>query len=79
VLAAEVSSDLLNVSGVVDVQNLHLRRYPPIFGSIVFGDREPLQSAVIEADLGANLVLTPNEIATFQYDSQLIDLRVSDR
>jgi uncharacterized phage protein gp47/JayE len=79
VLASEVLCDLLNVSGVVDVQNLHLRRYPPTFGSIVFGDREQFQGAAIEADLGANLSLTSNEIATFQYDSQLIDLRVSDR
>jgi uncharacterized phage protein gp47/JayE len=79
VLASEVLCDLLNVSGVVDVQNLHLRRNPPTFGSIVFGDREQFQGAAIEADLGANLSLTSNEIATFQYDSQLIDLRVSDR
>jgi len=79
VLASEVLRDLLNVAGVVDVQNLHLRRYPPAFGSIVFGDREQFQGAAIEADIGANLSLTSNEIATFQYDSQLIDLRVSDR
>jgi uncharacterized phage protein gp47/JayE len=79
VLASEVVRDLLNVSGVVDVQSLHLRRYPPTFGSIVFGDREQFQGAVIEADLGANVALTSNEIATFRYDSQLIDLRVSDR
>jgi len=79
VLASEVLRDLLNVSGVVDVQNLHLRRDPPTFGSIVFGDREQFQGAVIEGDLGANLSLASNEIATFQYDSKLIDLRVSDR
>lgn len=79
VLAAEVISDLLNVSGVVDVQNLHLRRYPPTFATIVFGDQEPLQSAIIEADISANLTLNNSEIATFQYDSQLIDLQVSDR
>jgi len=79
VLASEVSRDLLNVSGVVDVQNLHLRRYPPNFGSTVFGTRELFQGAAIEADLGANLSLTSNEIATFQFDSQLIDLQVSDR
>ena len=79
VLASEVLCDLLNVSGVVDVQNLHLRRNPPTFGSIVFGDREQFQGAAIEADLGANLPLTSNEIATFRYGSQLIDLRVSDR
>jgi uncharacterized phage protein gp47/JayE len=79
VLASEVLRDFLNVCGVVDVQNLHLRRYPPTFGSIIFGDREQFQGAAIEADIGANLSLTPNEIATFQYDSQLIDLQVSDR
>ena len=79
VLASQVLRDLLNVPGVVDVQNLHLRRYPPTFGTIVFGDREVLQSTVIEADIGANLTFTANEIATFVYDSQLIDLQVSDR
>jgi hypothetical protein len=79
VLASEVLRDLLNVNGVADVQNLHLRRYPPVFGGIVFGDREAFQSVAIEADLGANLTLAPNEIATFRYDSQLIDLRLSDR
>lgn len=79
VLASEVGRDLLNVPGVADVQNLHLRRYPPQFGGIVFGDREVFASAAIEADLGANLALAPNEIATFRYDSQLIDLRISDR
>jgi phage-related baseplate assembly protein len=79
VLAAEVTRDFMNVSGVVDVQNLHLRRYPPTFGSIGFGDREQFESAVIEAAPGANLPLSLIEIATFRYDSQLIDLRVSDR
>ncbi|MBV9981131.1 baseplate J/gp47 family protein [Bradyrhizobium sp.] len=79
VLASEVLSDLFNVSGVVDIQNLHLRRYPPTFGSIVFGDREQFQGAAIEADIGANLPITSNEIATFRYDSQLINLTVSDR
>lgn len=79
VLASEILRDFMNVAGVVDVQNLHLRRYPPTFGSIVFGDREQFQGAVIEADLGANLLLTSSEIATFRYDLQLIDLRVSDR
>ena len=78
-LASEVLTDFMAVPGVVDVQGLHLRRYPPQFGSIVFGDREPFQSRVIEADLGTNLPLTANEIATFRYDSKLIDLQVSDR
>jgi hypothetical protein len=79
VLASEVVRDLMNVPGVGDVQTLHLRRYPPMFGGIVFGDREAFQGVVIEADLGANLTMGSNEIATFRYDSQLIDLRISDR
>ena len=66
VLASEVIRDFMNVTGVVDVQNLHLRRYPPAFGSIIFGDREQFQDAVIEADLAANLALSPDEIATFR-------------
>jgi uncharacterized phage protein gp47/JayE len=79
VLASEVIRDFMNITGVVDVQNLHLRRYPPSFGSIIFGDREQFQNVVIEADLGANLALAANEIATFRFDSQLVDLQVSDQ
>jgi uncharacterized phage protein gp47/JayE len=79
VIASEILCDLMAVAGVTDVQNLHLRRYPPTFGAILFGDRESFASDVIEADLGANLALSPHEIATFRYDSGLIDLRVSDR
>jgi len=79
VLASQVLRDLLNVPGVADVQRLHLRRYPPTFGSIVFGDREAFTPAVIEADLGANLMLSPTEIATFRYDSRLVDLQIGDR
>ena len=79
VLAAEVTRDFMNVPGVVDVQNLHLRRYPPTFGGVGFGDGQTLRSAVVEAALGANLALSLIEIATFRYDSKLIDLRVGDR
>lgn len=79
VLASAVLRDLLNVAGVSDVQNLHLRRYPPAFGSIVFGEREAFQGQIMEAAIGANLLLTATEIATFTYDSQLISLQVSDR
>ena len=49
-VASEVLYDFMNVPGVVDVQNLHLRRYPPAFGAIVFGDRETFQSLAIEAE-----------------------------
>jgi uncharacterized phage protein gp47/JayE len=77
VLASEILRDFMNVTGVIDVQSLHLRRYPPAFGSIIFGDREQFQRVAIEADLAANLALSPDEIATFRYDSQLISLQVS--
>lgn len=79
VVAAEVLCDLMAVAGVQDVRNLHLRRYPPAFGATVFGDRERFCAAVIEGDLAGNLPLAPHEIASFRFDSELIDLQVSDR
>ena len=79
VVAAEVLCDLMAVAGVQDVRNLHLRRYPPAFGATVFGDRERFRAAVIEGDLAGNLPLAPHEIASFRFDSELIDLQVSDR
>ncbi|WEO99769.1 baseplate J/gp47 family protein [Streptomyces sp. FXJ1.172] len=61
-------------TGVVDVQNLHLRRYPPAFDDInfsggVFGRSE-------ELEVGENLVMAPTEIAQFTIDSPLIDIQV---
>jgi hypothetical protein len=79
VVYAEVLCDCMNVSGVVDIQNVHLRRYPPLFGQIAFGDREPFLSEVIEADIGENLALSSTEVAVFVYDSGLIDLQVSEK
>jgi Baseplate J-like protein len=79
VLYAEVLCDCMDVAGVIDVQGLHLRRCPPLLGTITFGRTQHFESQVIEAAVGENLPLQPDEIPIFQIDSQLIDLQVSDR
>jgi hypothetical protein len=56
---------------------LHLRRYPPLLGTITFGNPR-FSGAVIELLVGANVTLRPDEIAVFQVDSQLLDIQVSD-
>jgi len=79
VLYSEVICDCKNVAGVIDVQQLHLRRCPPLLAAITFGRSEHFQSQVIEMAVGENLPLLPDEIAVFEIDSRLIDLEVSDR
>lgn len=79
VLAAQVQSDVLSVAGVLDVQQLHLRRSPPLLSRVSFGSSLVFQQEVIEAAVGENIDLKPNEIAVFQIDSELIDIEVSDR
>jgi hypothetical protein len=64
---------------VVDVQQLHLRRSPPLLSTITFGKSEKFQREVIEMAVGENLPLLPDEIAVFEIDSRLIDLEVTDR
>jgi uncharacterized phage protein gp47/JayE len=61
--------------GVVDVQNLHLRRCPAAFGRITFGSA-PFQATVFEAAVGENLAMGPTEIAFFRLDSGLIEIEV---
>jgi uncharacterized phage protein gp47/JayE len=79
VLYSEVMRDCMEVAGVIDVQQLHLRRCPPLLATITFGKSQRFQGQVIEAAVGENLLLLPDEIAVFEIDSQLIDLQVSDR
>ncbi|MEU8695020.1 baseplate J/gp47 family protein [Streptomyces sp. NPDC048665] len=76
---AVLQSDLVltarSVAGVVDVQNLRLRRGAPLFaevgfGGAVFGD-------AVELSVGENLILAADEIAYFDLDSPLIDLQVA--
>ncbi|MEE4420264.1 baseplate J/gp47 family protein [Streptomyces bugieae] len=78
---AVLHSDLVltarSTAGVVDVQNLRLRRCAPAFGDVshagaVFGNAQ-------ELSVGENLLLAPDEIARFALDSPLIDIQVSSQ
>jgi hypothetical protein len=60
--------------GVVDVQNLHLRRCPPGFSGINFFGGQFGQA--VEMGIGENIALQPDEVAFFRIDSHLIDIQV---
>jgi hypothetical protein len=79
VLYSEVLCDCMDSPGVVDIQQLHLRRCPPLFLTINLGGRQRFQSQVIESAVGENISLLPNEIAVFEIDSDLFSVEVSDR
>ena len=72
VLYSDVMLIARSVPGVVDVQNLHLRRNPPVFAEIKFSGA--LYGQSVELDIGENAVLAPDEIAQFSVDSGLIDI-----
>jgi hypothetical protein len=78
VLFSQVMGAFVELSGVVDVQDMHLRRCPPAFGRITFGPVR-FQSVVIEEPGGENLSMAPTEIAVFRLDSDLIDIEVTER
>jgi uncharacterized phage protein gp47/JayE len=78
VLFSRVMHAFVEQSGVIDVQDMHLRRCPPAFGRITFGE-VPLQADVIEAPSGENLRLGPREVAVFRFDSELIDIEAVPR
>jgi hypothetical protein len=78
VLFSQVMRAFVEQPGVVDVQNLRLRRCPPAFGRISFG-AVPFQTVIIEAPVGDNLIMGPTEIALFRLDSELVDLQVVGR
>jgi phage-related baseplate assembly protein len=78
VLFSQVMRVFAEQPGVLDVQDLRLRRDPPVLGRIVFGN-VPFQDAVIEVGVGENLTLGPTEIAVFHVDSALLDLEVTGR
>ncbi len=77
-LYSQVMRAVVEQPGVVDVQNLRLRRCPPGFGRISFG-RVQHQAELIEAGPGENLTLGPTEIAVFALDGELNDLEVVRR
>jgi Baseplate J-like protein len=72
VLYSDVVLIARSAPGVVDVQNLHLRRNPPAFAGINFAGELFGQS--VELDIGENVVLAPDEVAQFSIDSGLIDI-----
>jgi uncharacterized phage protein gp47/JayE len=74
VLYSDVLLLARTVPGVLDVQNLHLRRCPPIFSGVNFAGA--LFGEMVEMAEGENVVLGPHEIAHFTIDSQLIDIQV---
>jgi uncharacterized phage protein gp47/JayE len=64
-----------SIPGVVDVQNLHLRRCPPLFAGVNFSEARFGQQ--LEVGVGENLTLAAREIPHFTIDSQLIDVQVT--
>lgn len=72
---AQVMRAFVEQPGVLDVQDLRLRRLAPAFGRVTFG-AVPFQSGVLEAGPGENLTLGPTEIGVLGVDSGLLDLRV---
>jgi phage-related baseplate assembly protein len=78
VLYSQVMRALVEQPGVSDVQDLRLRRCPPVFGRITLGG-VPFATDPVEAGPGENLAMGPTEIAVFTIDSALLDLEVMPR
>lgn len=75
VLFAQVMRALTTEPGVVDVQAMHLRRGPAVFGRFSLGP-VGYRSVAHEAGIGENLEMGPTELAVFRPDSGLNDLEV---
>ncbi|MFD8756893.1 baseplate J/gp47 family protein [Kitasatospora sp. NPDC059577] len=75
VLHSDIVLTARSVAGVVDVQNLRLRRGAPAFGGVGLG--HAVFGSAAELSVGENLTLAAEEIAQFALDSQLIDLQVA--
>jgi hypothetical protein len=78
VLYSQVMRAFVEQPGVIDVQQMRLRRCPPQFGRITFGE-VPFQTEVVEALPGENLVMGSHEVAIFRLDSELVDVKVVPR
>lgn len=80
VLYAQVLRILAETPGIVDVQDLHLRRCPPRYAEVVFGPPATFGDEVdlsrLETPCGGNLTLAPREVAVFAIDSPLMDFEV---
>ncbi|WP_243886320.1 baseplate J/gp47 family protein [Cellulomonas fengjieae] len=75
VLFAQVMRAFTDEAGVLDVQAMHLRRGPAVFGRFSLGP-VGFQSVAYEAGVGENLVMAPTELAVFRPDSGLDDIEV---
>lgn len=76
VLYSQVVRAFVEQPGVLDVQGLHLRRLPPAFGRITFGDDVLMQAVLAEAAVGENLAMGPTELATFVAGDDTFDVTV---
>lgn len=75
VLFAQVMRAFTEETGVLDVQAMHLRRGPGVFGRFGLGP-VGFQSVAYEAGVGENLVMGPTELAVFRPDAGLNDIEV---
>lgn len=73
VLSSRVMRAFTDEPGVIDLQGLHLRRGPAVFGRFILGG-VPYQSVPVEAAVGENLSMGPTELAVFRPDSGLNDI-----
>jgi uncharacterized phage protein gp47/JayE len=80
VLYSQVLRVFTETPGIKDVQDLRLRRCPPLFAEIVFGPPAIFGNytdiASLEAPCGGNLTLAAREVAVFAPDSPLLDIEV---
>jgi len=81
VLYAQVMRILTQLPGVLNVQELRLRRCPPRFGEIVCGTPaifgNDIDIGAIEAPCGGDLELAPREVAVFAADSPLMEISLA--
>lgn len=73
VLYAQVMRAFTDEPGVLDVQAMHLRRGPAVFGRVGLGT-ESYRSAAYEAAVGENLLMAATEMAVFWPASGLTDI-----
>ena len=76
---AEIVADLMAVTGVVDVDDLHLRRHPPQWNRVRFGGHSRFRSESVELAVGESLRLETDEIAEAALGAEWTEIEVSDR
>lgn len=75
VLFSQLMRAIVDEPGVIDVQQLHLRRYPPAFGRITFGEVFQ-QTGTVEAGVGQNLTMGPTELPILRGELELTDIEL---